>query len=326
MVHFALPAKLLALAARRAPGVQASQAPEFPARNAAGSGAVGHVQVCLGGAWRDFAPEVDGVLRKALAKGERLARFEARGQVYECDLERMEQVNLSTRRVRAIRVVAPGTLRDGARERPHSAGRRACSARAAAAVRLAAPPPPRWLHVWVPSGPTFVSGAYRLDGGQEHNGQPVWQKAVVAGARPESTSCCIFSTSQGHWAIGSKDDAGSLDHGLAWVHSPVRHRGLTPESMPRSWQHNHGGWTTDGGIIITEVSDASGLPWAEGPVFDGAEKPSCTPLRCGAAAGGILAAGVACAFAGDELFGDGHITDWAMTSGVAVGDFIDSLF
>mmetsp|Transcript_118979 Transcript_118979/g.237175 ORF Transcript_118979/g.237175 Transcript_118979/m.237175 type:complete len:228 (-) Transcript_118979:157-840(-) len=60
-------------------------------------------QVQLGGVWQDLDRDADEQLRCAVVAGLRSVTLEARGQLYECSLYRMEQRNLQTGRVRRLR-------------------------------------------------------------------------------------------------------------------------------------------------------------------------------------------------------------------------------
>lgn len=63
----------------------------------------GRLQICLGNSWQDMSPEEDRQLRRAYASGQPQVRFEARGQLYDVDFGLMQQVNVHTGKVRALR-------------------------------------------------------------------------------------------------------------------------------------------------------------------------------------------------------------------------------
>lgn len=310
-------------------------------------GAEGRLQICLGNAWQDMGAEEDRSLRRAHAAGQTRVRFEARGQVYECDFELMQQVNLLTGKTRTIRF-CPRTTRlqhpqlltalelpladftlapapaaallhdrgsgaadtgaglqaflldddttleaalttsraasratsagfsSGTTSRTASVGAASAVAADLTSVRTATPRTtmtavpgvvevkvdacwvyPRWLHIRVPQGPVFAAGAYELVDGRAHNSFPVWRKAVGEAGTVE---CWLYSTLQQHWVVGGVRGQEGLDHGFAWLYSQTRHQGLAPDKVLRTWQHNQPEWTSDRGIVVTEVLQDSELP------------------------------------------------------------------
>jgi len=380
---------------------RARAAPSAPVAVAAGRAQAGRFQVCLGNEWRDYTAEECSRLRAAVASGQRSLRMEARGEVYDCDLVSMRQVNRRTGKERAIRFIPlaflvdapPGprsavagasspaaepqsttaadaapeangnpspavvrsadvgaqrwctAARDGAaarsQQRRQQPNRRASSAAAAPSRRggrvahaeLAEDVAPRWLHVWVPNGPTFASGAYRLLAVNRYNGYPVWWKRSSSGG----VDCFIFSTATEHWAIGGAaspraDDSSptTFSGGLAWVYSPVRHFGQMPDQVPRNWQHNQPEWTTDRGIVFTEVEDedAELLERSSVPTAAHSQKRGsrCKVRSIAAGAGAIGLALLGGGAAGDALVGDQHLSSMLGDTGGKVSDFLCSVF
>lgn len=257
----------------------------------------GRFQIRLGDSWRDFDEAENQQLLQGVAAGKSRLQVESRLQLYEYgdlqNLQNMQQTNLTTGRKRAVRFVAWA---------PRPAGGLAKPEKPPSEVRdwgeqYKAQDMPQCLHMWVPSGPTFVSGAYHLVRDQQYNGYPVWCMAESM----LSPECWIYSTPDEHWAIGTVDECGSS--GTVWVYCPNRHFGQTPESLPRTWQHSQPAWTIDRSITVTAVDedDVSTLADADSSVdsWDFGRRACTAAAGCGVALGVVGGA----VLAGDALWG-----------------------